>query len=128
MNAFPQHLHADYHGWEPPVDDHGEAVRRAGERIENDADTVRGLVADDIGFGSPVCDDGFAVDLLIALRELRPVFERLCHGDTLEAATKTPDEAQHFRALLRCADSADTWIAGLIDAKATEEVDAEDEA
>ena len=127
MNALPQHLQADYHGWESPVDDHGEAVRRAGERIENDADQVRELVENAFGIDDPCCDADWSRDLLIALRELRPVFAGLCHGDTLEIATKTPDQAQHFRALLRCAETADTWIANLINEKAVEDVDATEE-
>lgn len=105
-----------------------EWIANAGERIEGDADKVRELVTDNLGVADdPGCDTDFAADLLICLRELHGVFDRLTHGDTLEAATKTPDEAQHFRTLLRSAKRSDEWIAGLIDQAAAEEVDAEDE-
>lgn len=104
-----------------------EWISRAGERIEADADKVRELVTDNAGaIDDPMCS-AMASDLVIALRELRPVFDRLCHGDTLEAATKTPDEAQHFRTLLRASETADGWIAKLIDQEAASQVDAPEE-
>jgi hypothetical protein len=105
-----------------------EWISRAAEHIEADANKVRELVEDNIdAIDSPICSDSYTVPLLIALRELTPMFKRLCHGETLEKATTTPDEAQHFRALLRFADSSDAWIAKLIRTAAAEEVDAEGE-
>lgn len=109
------------------IENRDEWIKRAAERIAADADKVRDLVVDAAGgLEDPLCSDT-ATGLLIALRELTPVFKRLCHGDTLEQATKTPDEAQHWRTLLRFADDSDAWIAKLIDGAAAEEVDAEDE-
>lgn len=84
------------------------------DRIEKDADRVRELVADGIGVDDPCTDDAWTADVLIALRELGSVFDRLTHGDTLADAIKTPDQMQHFRTLLRCAKTADAWIAAQI--------------
>ena len=104
-----------------------EWIERAAERIATDADKVRELVDDAVGgTDDPLCSDS-ATGLLITLRDLKYVFKRLGEGDTLEQATKTPDEAQHWRALLRFADSSDTWITKLINDAAAEEVDAEGE-
>lgn len=99
------------------VTEEDDARERAiAERIEKDADRVRELVSDGIGIGvdDPCTDDAWASDVLIALRELGSVFDRLTHGDTLADAIKTPDQMQHFRTLLRCAKTADAWIAAQI--------------
>lgn len=104
-----------------------EWISRAAERIEADTDKVRELVEDAAGtIDDPMCTT-LATDLTICLRELRPVFGRLCHGFTLEEATKSPDEAQHFRTLLRASETLDAWVAEQIKASAAEEVDAAEE-
>jgi hypothetical protein len=114
--------------FDPPEDDPRDlAIESAGERIEADADKVRELITDAAGsIDDPMCSD-MATDLLIALRELNYVFDRLTRGDTLEMATKTPDEAQYFRTLLRASNTADLWIAKLIQQEAASEVDDKDE-
>lgn len=86
-------------------------MNAASERLEQDLPALRDLVVDAIDADSPICDARFAGELLLALRELKPVFVRLTSGETLEQALVTPDEAQFWRALWRAADTADTWIA-----------------
>lgn len=105
-----------------------EWIDRAAERIAADSDKVRELVEDNIdAIDSPICSDSYTVTLMIALREVKPVLDRLCRGYTLEQAMTTPEEAHQFRVLLISSDTADTWIAKLIREAAEEEVDAEDE-
>ena len=86
----------------------------AAERLEQDLPALRERVVDAIDADSPICDARFAGELLLVLRELKPVFVRLGCGDTLQQSLQKPDEAQFWRALLRAADTADTWIAQLI--------------
>lgn len=112
----------------PPEDDRYEAEQRAAERIEADADKVRELVEDNLdATDSPLMDNAWAAGLLIALRESKPIFNALCSGHTLEQAMAVASGADHFRALLACAETADSWIAEQIEGAAADEVDAADD-
>lgn len=109
--------------FDPPCDKRADVIERIGEEIERDADKVRDLVLDAAGLVSDPMYGDLATDLTIALRELRNLLDRLCNGDTLQAATKNPDEAQHFRVLLRASKTMDAYVAKLIDDAAAEKAD-----
>lgn len=112
-----------YDAMMPPEDDRADAVEREGERIAADADKVRELVLGELdALDSPVMSNEWTAGLLIALRESKPIMALLCKGYTLEDAMDKATGADHFRTLLRCGDTADTWIAGLIDDAAEQEV------
>jgi len=99
------------------------AVARASEEIAADAERVRELVTDNTDSEAcPVFEPSACAELLVTLRDLRDVFARLTAGDTLDEATKSPDDSQHFRALMRVAKAADSWIAGLIEEAADDSV------
>ena len=84
------------------------------EWIENDLRELREIVGAEIGMTDPCSDEDWTADLLIALRESKPILNAICGGMTLEQAMYAVPGIDHFRTLLRCADDADTWIAGLI--------------
>jgi len=108
----------------PPEDDRYVAEQRAAERIEADADQVRELVLDNLdATDSPVMSNEWTAGLLIALREAKPIFNALCRGYTLEQAMAVASGADHFRALLACAETADSWIAEQITAAASDAMD-----
>lgn len=115
---------SSYDAMLPPEDDHEEAVECEAERIAADADKVRELVLDSLdATDSPVMSNDWTADLLIALRESGPIIALLCKGYTLEDAMDKASGADHFRTLLRCGDTADTWIAKVIDQAASQAVD-----
>lgn len=109
----------------PPEDDRADAIEREAERIAADADKVRELVLGELdALDSPVMSNEWTAGLLIALRESKPIMALLCMGYPLEQAMARAAGADHFRTLLRCADTSDAWIATLIDQAAEEAVDA----
>lgn len=105
-------------------DDRALAEERESERIAGDSDKVRELVTDNLdAIDSPLMSESWTADLLIALRESRPILNALCRGYTLEQAMSKCSGADHFRALLVAADAADRWIAEQIRGAAAEAVD-----
>lgn len=123
MNALPVMLRGmgDFEPDDTSARD--EAVLRASVEIEKDADKVRELVSDntDSEF-CPVFDSIACAELLICLRELSPVLDLLTSGDTLNKAAETIDKLQHWRSLIRASQTADSWIAGLIEEAAEDAV------
>lgn len=121
MSALLESVHYD-------TIDRDEAVRAAAERIEADAGKVLELVADNLdATDSPVMSNEWTAGLMLALRESKPIFNALCSGHTLEQAMAVASGADHFRALLACAETADSWIAEQIEGAAADEVDAADD-
>lgn len=91
-----------------------DAEYRNAEAIAADPAKVRQIVDDNIGnHDSPMCGE-MAVDLVCNLRNLQPLLQALCEGDTVQQAANTPERMRSWRMLLAHAKNVDLWVDQLI--------------